>query len=84
MSVLAFLLGGASAVGISVATARAIMFKGQTLFVHCQLPTNISYYSITNECPFDPTRIYVSRFISELLLRGYLTNFVVLHPLLQL
>ncbi|XP_057200042.1 transmembrane protein 54a isoform X3 [Triplophysa rosa] len=59
VSVLAFLLGGASAVGICVATVRAIMFKGKTLFVHCQLPANISYYSITNECPFDPTRIYV-------------------------
>ncbi|XP_057200039.1 transmembrane protein 54a isoform X1 [Triplophysa rosa] len=58
VSVLAFLLGGASAVGICVATVRAIMFKGKTLFVHCQLPANISYYSITNECPFDPTRIY--------------------------
>nr|XP_055028454.1 transmembrane protein 54a isoform X1 [Misgurnus anguillicaudatus] len=61
VSVLAVLMGGASAVGVSVATVRAILHEGQTLFTHCQLPANISniaYYSITNECPFDPTRVY--------------------------
>ncbi|KTG33204.1 hypothetical protein cypCar_00016920, partial [Cyprinus carpio] len=58
VSVLAVLLGAASAVGITVATVRAIMWEGQTLFAHCNLPSNITYYSITNECPFDPTRIY--------------------------
>ncbi|XP_051980604.1 transmembrane protein 54a [Xyrauchen texanus] len=58
VSVLAVLLGGASAVGISVATVRAIMQEGHSLFAHCDLPANMSYYSITNECPFDPTRIY--------------------------
>ncbi|XP_065123564.1 transmembrane protein 54a [Paramisgurnus dabryanus] len=61
VSVLAVLIGGASAVGISVATVRAILYEGQTLFTYCQLPSNISniaYYSITNECPFDPTRVY--------------------------
>ncbi|KAF4102230.1 transmembrane protein 54a isoform X2 [Onychostoma macrolepis] len=58
VSVLAVLLGAASAVGITVATVRAIMWEGHTLFAHCNLPANMTYYSITNECPFDPTRIY--------------------------
>ncbi|XP_016303602.1 transmembrane protein 54-like isoform X1 [Sinocyclocheilus anshuiensis] len=58
VSVLAVLLGAASAVGITVATVRAIMWEGHTLFAHCDLPANMTYYSITNECPFDPTRIY--------------------------
>lgn len=77
VSVLAFLSGGASAVGISVATVRAIMYEGQTLFAHCQLPANITYYSITNECPFDPTRIYVSQYVSCVICQDYLTNFVI-------
>ncbi|RXN29775.1 transmembrane 54-like isoform X2 [Labeo rohita] len=59
VSVLAILLGAASAVGITMATVRAIMWEGRTLFTHCDLPANMTYYSITNECPFDPTRIYV-------------------------
>ncbi|XP_051723524.1 transmembrane protein 54a isoform X1 [Ctenopharyngodon idella] len=58
VSVLGCLLGAASAVGISIATGRAIHQEGDTLFTHCNLSSNISYYSITNECPFDPTRIY--------------------------
>ncbi|TRZ01891.1 hypothetical protein DNTS_014854 [Danionella cerebrum] len=58
VSILGVLLGAASAVGISVATVRAIMLEGQNLFAHCNLPANMSYYSITVECPFDPTRIY--------------------------
>lgn len=61
VSVLAVLLGAASAVGVTVATVRAIMWEGHTLFAHCDLPANMTYYSITNECPFDPTRIYVSQ-----------------------
>ncbi|ROJ78854.1 Transmembrane protein 54 [Anabarilius grahami] len=59
VSVLGCLLGAASAVAISVATGRAIHQEGYTLFTHCNLSNNMSYYSITNECPFDPTRIYV-------------------------
>ncbi len=66
VSVLAVLLGAASAVGVTVATVRVIMWEGHTLFAHCDLPANMTYYSITNECPFDPTRIYVSRWISSL------------------
>lgn len=58
VSVLAVLLGAASAVGVTVATVRVIMWEGHTLFAHCNLPANMTYYSITNECPFDPTRIY--------------------------
>ncbi|XP_056333063.1 transmembrane protein 54a isoform X3 [Danio aesculapii] len=58
VSVLGVLLGTASAVGISVASVRVIVLEGHNLFAHCNLPANMSLYSITNECPFDPTRIY--------------------------
>lgn len=58
VSVLGVLLGAASAVGISVASVRAIILEGHNLFAHCNLTANMSLYSITNECPFDPTRIY--------------------------
>ncbi|XP_067311570.1 transmembrane protein 54a isoform X2 [Pseudorasbora parva] len=58
VSVLATLLGAASAVGIGVATVRVIYLDGENLFANCELAANMSLYSITNECPFDPTRIY--------------------------
>ncbi|XP_077095682.1 transmembrane protein 54a isoform X1 [Siphateles boraxobius] len=57
-SVLAILLGAASAVGISVATVRVIHLDGENLFANCNQSAIISLYSITNQCPFDPTRIY--------------------------
>ncbi|KAI1894973.1 hypothetical protein AGOR_G00101160 [Albula goreensis] len=57
-SILAGLLATAAAVGLTVAMVKAIIYKGKSLLTHCKFPNAIGYSSITNECPFDPTRIY--------------------------
>lgn len=56
----AALMGAASAVGLTVSVIRAIIHGGRSLLTHCRFPDAIGYSSVTNECPFDPTRIYVS------------------------
>lgn len=53
-------MGAASAVGLAVSVVRAIIHGGRSLLTHCRFPDAIGYSSVTNECPFDPTRIYVS------------------------
>ncbi|KAK0137924.1 Keratinocyte-associated protein 3 [Merluccius polli] len=58
-SLLASLMGAASAVGLLLSVVRAIVNNGRSLLTHCRFPDAIGYSSITNECPFDPTRIYV-------------------------
>lgn len=55
-------MGAASAVGLAVSVVRAIIHGGRSLLTHCRFPDAIGYSSVTNECPFDPTRIYVSFF----------------------
>ncbi|KAG7256308.1 hypothetical protein CRUP_037660, partial [Coryphaenoides rupestris] len=57
-SLLASLTGAASAVGLLLSVVRAIVNGGRSLLTHCRFPDAIGYSSITNECPFDPTRIY--------------------------
>ncbi|KAE8289712.1 Keratinocyte-associated protein 3 [Larimichthys crocea] len=54
------LLAVASALGLSVAMVKAIIYKGKSLLTHCESSEKIidSSSSITYECPFDPTRIY--------------------------
>lgn len=59
----AAIMAGASAVGLFVSVVRAIIHGGRSLLTHCRFPDAIGYSSITNECPFDPTRIYVSLFV---------------------
>ncbi|XP_071380812.1 transmembrane protein 54a [Centroberyx affinis] len=58
ISFLAGLLATASTLGLSVSMVKAIVNKGRSLLTHCKFPDAIGYSSITNECPFDPTRIY--------------------------
>lgn len=53
-------MAAASAIGLSVSVVRAIIHGGRSLLTHCRFPDAIGYSSVTNECPFDPTRIYVS------------------------
>jgi hypothetical protein len=53
-------MGAAAAVGLLLSVVRAIVHGGRSLLTHCRFPDAIGYSSITNECPFDPTRIYVS------------------------
>ncbi|XP_075867979.1 transmembrane protein 54-like isoform X3 [Nelusetta ayraudi] len=59
----AALMGAASAVGLGVSVVRAIIHGGRSLLTHCRFPDAIGYSSVTNECPFDPTRIYSTTLI---------------------
>ncbi|KAM8767569.1 keratinocyte-associated protein 3-like isoform 2-T2 [Acanthopagrus schlegelii] len=59
----AAIMAGASAVGLFVSVVRAIIHGGRSLLTHCRFPDAIGYSSITNECPFDPTRIYSTTLI---------------------
>uniref|UniRef100_H3D941 Transmembrane protein 54b n=1 Tax=Tetraodon nigroviridis TaxID=99883 RepID=H3D941_TETNG len=59
----AALMGAASAVGLTVSVIRAIIHGGRSLLTHCRFPDAIGYSSVTNECPFDPTRIYSTTLI---------------------
>ncbi|XP_072546661.1 transmembrane protein 54a isoform X2 [Salminus brasiliensis] len=71
MSILAFLLGSASAVSVTVSMVMAISNSGLSLLTQCKLSGNISTYNtyrITDECPFDPTRIYGTTLILWVLL----------------
>nr|XP_046273737.1 transmembrane protein 54b isoform X3 [Scatophagus argus] len=59
VSLAAALMAAASAIGLFVSVVRAIKHGGRSLLTHCRFPDAIGYSSITNECPFDPTRIYM-------------------------
>ncbi|XP_061598876.1 transmembrane protein 54a [Cololabis saira] len=56
-SFLAGLLGIAAALSLSISTIKAIIHEGKSLLELCQTQ-DIDSSSITNECPFDPTRLY--------------------------
>ncbi|XP_029920392.1 transmembrane protein 54b [Myripristis murdjan] len=58
VSLVAGLTAAASAIGLMVSVVRAIVHGGRSLLTHCRFPDAIGYSSVTNECPFDPTRIY--------------------------
>uniref|UniRef100_A0A3P9HJ46 Transmembrane protein 54b n=1 Tax=Oryzias latipes TaxID=8090 RepID=A0A3P9HJ46_ORYLA len=53
----------ASAIGLFISVVRAIVNNGRSLLTHCRFPDAIGYSSVTNECPFDPTRIYSTTLI---------------------
>nr|XP_046273736.1 transmembrane protein 54b isoform X2 [Scatophagus argus] len=63
VSLAAALMAAASAIGLFVSVVRAIKHGGRSLLTHCRFPDAIGYSSITNECPFDPTRIYSTTLI---------------------
>lgn len=60
VSLAAALTAAASAVGLSVSAVSAAIRDGRNLLTHCRFPDAVGYFGITDECPFDPTRIYVS------------------------
>ncbi|KAG7245223.1 hypothetical protein INR49_023789, partial [Caranx melampygus] len=60
VSLAASIMAAASAIGLLVSVVMAIIHGGRSLLTHCRFPNAIGYSSITNECPFDPTRIYSS------------------------
>ncbi|KAL2099209.1 hypothetical protein ACEWY4_005689 [Coilia grayii] len=57
-SIVAALLSMAATVGLSVSIVLAIINEGHSLLTHCSFKSPIGPFSITNECPFDPTRVY--------------------------
>ncbi|XP_068587355.1 uncharacterized protein [Cebidichthys violaceus] len=59
----AALTAAASATGLSVSVVRAAVHGGRSLLTHCSFPDAAGYSSITDECPFDPTRIYSTTLI---------------------
>ncbi|XP_018556846.1 transmembrane protein 54b isoform X1 [Lates calcarifer] len=63
VSLAAAVMAAASAIGLLVSVVRAIIHGGRSLLTHCRFPDAIGYSSITNECPFDPTRIYSTTLI---------------------
>ncbi|KAK3532584.1 hypothetical protein QTP86_024162 [Hemibagrus guttatus] len=58
LSAVGGVLAAASVVGLLVALVWTLIYGTKGLLLHCNLPDNMSYFSITYECPFDPTRIY--------------------------
>ncbi|XP_062864034.1 transmembrane protein 54a [Trichomycterus rosablanca] len=68
VSILTCLLGAASAVSITTSIVTAITKKGSSLLTLCNLNDTLNTYSITYECPFDPTRIYGTTVILWVLL----------------
>ncbi|XP_066531413.1 transmembrane protein 54b isoform X2 [Hoplias malabaricus] len=62
LSAVGILLAAASAVGLLVALVWVVI-HGSKALLQCNIPDNMSYFSITDECPFDPTRIYSTTLI---------------------
>ncbi|XP_064876219.1 keratinocyte-associated protein 3-like isoform X2 [Oncorhynchus nerka] len=58
VSLFGSLLATASAIGLTVSVVRVTVNGGRSLLTHCRFPNAIGYASITNECPFDHTRVY--------------------------
>ncbi|KAF7658747.1 hypothetical protein LDENG_00007940 [Lucifuga dentata] len=63
LSLASALMAAASSIGLFVSVVRAIIHGGRSLLTHCRFPDAIGYSSITNECPFDPTRVYSTTLI---------------------
>lgn len=60
---LAGLIALAATLALSVSVVEAIIYQGQSLLKQCNFKDSDdadSSSSITYECPFDPTRLYVS------------------------
>ncbi|XP_031644942.1 keratinocyte-associated protein 3 isoform X2 [Oncorhynchus kisutch] len=60
VSMFGSLLATASAIGLTVSVVRVTVNGGRTLLTQCRFPKAIGYASITNECPFDHTRVYIN------------------------
>ncbi|KAB5561931.1 hypothetical protein PHYPO_G00012160 [Pangasianodon hypophthalmus] len=58
VSIMTCVFGAASAISVSVSMVTAIHNDGSSLLKQCKLNGTVNTYSITHECPFDPTRIY--------------------------
>lgn len=63
LSFIVGLLAISSAIGLSVSMVQTIINKGKILKTHCNFQEKIGSSSITDECPFDPTRLYATTII---------------------
>ncbi|XP_014853854.1 PREDICTED: transmembrane protein 54-like [Poecilia mexicana] len=63
ISLVSSLMAGGSTIGLFVSLVKTIINGGRVLLTHCRFPDAIGYSSITNECPFDPTRVYSTTII---------------------
>lgn len=59
VSILTCIFGMASTISVFVSMVMAITNNGSSLLKQCKLDDTINVFSVTYECPFDPTRIYV-------------------------
>ncbi|XP_031142985.1 RNA-binding protein EWS-like isoform X2 [Sander lucioperca] len=59
----AALMAAASAVGLSVSVVWAAIYGEQSLLTHCHFPDAAGYSSVSDECSFDPTRVYSTTLI---------------------
>lgn len=59
LSIINVVLSTACTVGIAVSVIMTVANQGRTLLSTCTF-TNLQLIQISYECPFDPTRIYVS------------------------
>uniref|UniRef100_A0A3B5QNU8 Transmembrane protein 54b n=1 Tax=Xiphophorus maculatus TaxID=8083 RepID=A0A3B5QNU8_XIPMA len=60
ISLVSSLMAGGSTIGLFVSLVKTIVNGRRVLLTHCRFPNVIGYSSITNECPFDPTRVYIN------------------------
>ncbi|XP_036827479.1 keratinocyte-associated protein 3-like isoform X2 [Oncorhynchus mykiss] len=60
VSLFGSLLATGSAIGLTVSVVRVTVNGRRSLLTHCRFPNAIGYASITNECPFDHTRVYIN------------------------
>ncbi|XP_062870684.1 transmembrane protein 54b isoform X2 [Trichomycterus rosablanca] len=56
-------LAASSIVGLLLSLVWAFIYGTKGLLLHCNLSDGMSYFSITTECHFDPTRIFSTTLI---------------------
>lgn len=60
LSAVAGLVAAASVIGLMVSLVKTIIHGDKRLLAYCGYNDGRSHLTIANECPFDPTRIFVS------------------------
>lgn len=58
LSAVAGVVATASVIGLTVSLVKTIIHGDKSLLAYCGYTDDISHISITNQCPFDPTRIF--------------------------
>ncbi|XP_067363811.1 transmembrane protein 54b isoform X3 [Channa argus] len=59
VSLAAAVMAGAAAVGLFVSVVMALIHGGRSILIYCHSP-DANGDMLTNDCPFDPTRIDIS------------------------